>query len=508
MEFIKSLFNKQKQTPKASERSSSFNSENPIENPLKLLEEQVSYLSKISYSPLPTTQEDLIVQQTNIMNILRKSIFLFDVVLLDKLRGQSFKQSGSINSNELNKRNVSSPMLGLGIGKSNSLPETAHETHYWSFISKYFRFPSVKFVTLYEGFQNDKERGYAWICISILENTFLDAIKEIYNQKFDSKFYQKNSIISEKKSEILTILEELTRNIIMFKKRNVEIYKEYEKYKEFIELEEKEGFDDDPHTPLNKDKIPVMESHYMYTPSNFYGVNNMNRKNDKDLLSSLYQSQVSNPGMNQQEKGDLNKLMSFMNNDDTLIFNDNDFLEEEPDDGYAQEKNFPKYTRKISNSSYYNNPEKIGKILTSEDKARQSDNYQIAKFMDFQQCMRDDYFTFNKATKKNSTLFLHQINDENKNNSNIPQLINLPFEKKFRVTKKTDKNVFTLKDKIFINNREVKMTNSICFYLNHFYNKGVFYRFDTQITNVKPITVRYIFFNKTVRISKFPMSIL
>jgi hypothetical protein len=69
----------------------------------------------------------------------------------------------------------------------------------------------------------------------------------------------------------------------------------------------------------------------------------------------------------------------------------------------------------------------------------------------------------------------------------------IPFDKNFRICRKADKNIFSKKDIIYYKSKEIKMTNSVVFYLNHYYKKVPYIRFNTQINTEKPITVSFIF---------------
>lgn len=206
---------------------------------------------------------------------------------------------------------------------------------------------------------------------------------------------------------------------------------------------------------------------------------------------NLYQSKISFDKDRNFEKNTrtLDKIINLMNNNEETPFDDENayLIEEELDNGETtniQEKNFPKKMKPLLNGD----KERIGKILIDEERGRQLNNvFHVSKFMDIHNCYKENYFTFDANTKRSSSLFLGgKIRDYS--------VTNIPFEKNFRIVKKNDKNQFTIKDKIFINNREVKMTNSIVFYLNNYYKKNEFFRFNTQISNVRPTTVINNFF--------------
>ena len=56
-----------------------------------------------------------------------------------------------------------------------------------------------------------------------------------------------------------------------------------------------------------------------------------------------------------------------------------------------------------------------------------------------------------------------------------------PFEQKFKVAKKNCKAKYTTKDIVYYNNKVVSMKNSVLFYLNHFYKKMDYYKFNISI---------------------------
>jgi hypothetical protein len=133
------------------------------------------------------------------------------------------------------------------------------------------------------------------------------------------------------------------------------------------------------------------------------------------------------------------------------------------------------------------------------------ENYNVSKYFDIQNCYKEDYFSNLLENKKETSKTHSKSGSINLSNSNTP-LINkgmalniqeksknfIPFDKNFKICLKIDKNQFTKKDIIYYKNKEIKMTNSVVFYLNYFYKKVHYIRFNTKISDMKPKTVNII----------------
>lgn len=103
-----------------------------------------------------------------------------------------------------------------------------------------------------------------------------------------------------------------------------------------------------------------------------------------------------------------------------------------------------------------------------------ANEYSISKYLDLANCLKDDYFNFPEK-KKTNTITQTKFNH--------------PIDKYFRVSKKYDKNVFSKKDVVYFNNKYLKMTNSLLFYLNHYFQKMHFFKFETVLKHTLPHTV-------------------
>ena len=248
--------------------------------------------------------------------------------------------------------------------------------------------------------------------------------------------------------------------------------------------------------------------------SNFY--------NSKDNISTLniYQSKISVHNIR-----DLNSktddILNLINGDESeIVMDDNDDLlpdnDEEKELDNIKEKDHPRNTKIIStndaNIQFKDNKllglVKKGSFLNNQNNAMTNSikSYNVSKYMDIQHCLKDNFFSniFEKTnlspnlpiSKENISNFANVGQNSNKRNADIKTSYNnrdipyIPFDKYFRISKKAEKDKFSRKDIIYYNNTQIKMTNSIVFYLNNFFKQKEFFRFDTKLNNEKPITVK------------------
>lgn len=240
------------------------------ENYIKIINDQISNLVNIGLSPIPSTKDDKILQQADLNRCLIRIIYFLDILLMDRLT--FFQNNTDKKFDVLNSNHSFNP---------NS------ERHYWVYISKYFNIPSVKFLTMYDIFKNNQEKGLAWLTISILENTLLDSFKQIYTMNFDKKFYEKDANIIDKKSEILKSIEKLS-NFNLLNSFNVEIYKDYinDKNQRNANRENMKDFDMGLDVPgMSPIKKPKINQDFIITPidlvlknTNFEKANQLNNQ--------------------------------------------------------------------------------------------------------------------------------------------------------------------------------------------------------------------------------------
>ena len=169
---------------------------------LKNIEDLINQLEKINLSPLPSTSKDSQKFKQDVIIRIKKIVYFFDIILSNKLRL------------DLSQKNIK-----------------AEDNHYWTYLSKYYQIPSVKFCNLSEQVHEPSKRGMLWILLSIAEKSFNESVNEIYNQSFDKKFYDKSSLIVTKKNEILELCNRL--NTIHFPVVKKDINEEYFKFPVF-----------------------------------------------------------------------------------------------------------------------------------------------------------------------------------------------------------------------------------------------------------------------------------
>lgn len=191
-------------------------------------------------------------------------------------------------------------------------------------------------------------------------------------------------------------------------------------------------------------------------------------------------------------------VMGIDENENLLPENEPEEEEKETED--IKEKDHPRNTKIIThNYTTFHHKEnknlgivKQAPFLNNQINPNSSENVttcNISKYMDIQQCLKENYFVnlFNAAQnnigKKDIGVVCAIASTDNRF---------FPFDKYFRINKKFEKEKFTKKDIVYYNNNQIKMTNSIVFFLNNFYKKREFFIFDTKLNNERPITVYYI----------------
>ena len=81
----------------------------------------------------------------------------------------------------------------------------------------------------------------------------------------------------------------------------------------------------------------------------------------------------------------------------------------------------------------------------------------------------ENYFNFNFENKSVNSSSLHSYQK------------NIYSNKNFEVQRRYDQYKYTKRDTVKLGKKEIKLTNSILFFLNHFFNKHPFYEFNTEM---------------------------
>ena len=352
-----------------------------------------------------------------------------------------------------------------------------NDNYYWNFISKHFNTPVVYFCRAFDKKENNSgniflQKGKNWIYFSILENSLYDSINEIYNQKLDEIYYEKNSLLIKYKSEIKNLLKELNEIILA----NINS-KDFEKYLEFKKKNQKRK----PYEELN------FENDLNFIPSPIISKRKLNFRpqgSNSDFFSSFNlglincQSEIINP-------------------------EENDFIDE-------------------------NLPLILEHPKTEEDNVR---DLKVEKFADFSPSIVENFYTFiqkkeekieeqeNNEDQKNLFIINSFIEEEtNLNNNNEKKkkynlrlnlnrhiiVKNLPTDKLYEIDEKFFLKKYNKNDNLIIyKGKKRKISNCLLLYLNKYYKKAIYYKFNKQNLNKRPINLREQNFQCYICLKKF-----
>ena len=430
---------------------------------LKNIEDLINQLEKINLSPLPSTSKDSQKFKQDVIIRIKKIVYFFDIILSNKLRL------------DLSQKNIK-----------------AEDNHYWTYLSKYYQIPSVKFCNLSEQVHEPSKRGMLWILLSIAEKSFNESVNEIYNQSFDKKFYDKSSLIVTKKNEILELCNRL--NTIHFPVVKKDINEEYFKYKQgYQEQKENEELNEDLYfiSPIVKQapEKNIFVSNYNLESLSKIPINNFNNvpANNNNNLNSMFFSRATIDLQPSNDKIGMDSLFNSIDNDERE--NNAPLIDDEPEQINTESNQKRSIAQKYDGNS---------KAINFFSKfATEKENYIITKTADFQNVFVEEFYTFKENTKKASTKKTDVYNIMNENQAktkydlilNPKKIINYPIDKYFKATRRVERNIFTKKDVILYKGKEIKLTNSILFYLNNYYKKETYMKFRTKKSSLKPITI-------------------
>ena len=311
------------------------------------------------------------------------------------------------------------------IPKENSNLPKEKNNYYYSFITKHFNTPLIRFFLLKnELISNDNNNHNKisneknWILLSILENSFTDCIKEIYKQNLDKIYYGENSLLRKYKFDIKTILKNL--KYINFKniKNN-----DFEKYIEF----------------LKEQSISYGSDHdFIYTESQISGGIPLSTFSDMSLIKRFEKT-----AKQQNEHLEQNYNFQILKNfSDNLLSNFYTFIPEQ--------------------------------IELPENININNNNFNI-----IEQNQEQDEEDLNSNSNSN----LSNTDSEEDPNVKTILVLNpvhnkyLPTDNLYQVKPKLLLTEYVENDELIYNKKLTPMTNSHLLYLNQFYKKTLYHKF-------------------------------
>lgn len=264
---------------------------------------------------------------------------------------------------------------------------------------------------------------------------------------------------------------------------NIDIFNEYVKFKNTLRDKERsrdqQGFDSlfISNSPIKQKKKDINNTevgefnHFMLTPGGVY-----NYQDSINLNSNLNSNQFIVNGNGNYENNNpesLNFLISKgMASNIIAVKKDNEAEELKKDKGNnssseeepveCKEKIYPK-----NSLEYSKNDRKISdKKLPFINKL--STDVNVTVIFEFKPNLKEDYL-------------------DNMPKQNIKERKHYLFDKKFKIKSKKDKN-FTKSDIVYYKSSKIQLTNSVVYFLNHFFKKEEFFKFNKKITT-KPISV-------------------
>ena len=364
----------------------------------------------------------------------------------------------------------------------NSIETKDKNNYYWTFISKHFNTPVVKFCIIFEkgDSNNDAEdpylqKGKNWIKFSILEKTFSDSINEIYKQNLDEMYYDKEAILRKYKSEINNILKDL-QNIHFI---NI-LSKDYEKYLEYLKKNQNKSDNKDDNSEELLGESPIVNKRALtkrgsITFNGFF----LNSNYDSDMSSIVFQSE----------------LLGGEDYEDNMLIN-----------------------------AEFGESGNIGKI-PEENNEENEKKFTFQKFADFSPSIVNDFYTFifNKENSDKSEKNIINEDGKNINNSNNFNSINdipnedelnsskhneeeqknkpglilnpkvskyLPTDNLYEINEKTLTKEYNKNDKLTYKKKKRPISNSLLLYLNKYYKKAPYHKYFKHNLYNRPISLK------------------
>ena len=331
------------------------------------------------------------------------------------------------------------------------------QNNFWILITKHFNNPLVSFCRKYDKYEmNNTKKGEIWIFLSILEKSFSESIKEIYNHNLEEKFYEKNSIFRKCKFEIINELNELNQ-IHFVNIKN----KDYERYQEF----------------LKNNLFLNDESNNNYSNSNLPSSPIFNNFNNRDKAQSIFSHISEIPLINIDI--DSNSTKKDKSNESIHIF--------------QEEKEFTTkkyvFSSKIINNFYsfkeYIPLENINLIIDNHidndiNNINNEEEINLSKSID-------------KEPKVSSELKLNPINIQY-----------LPTDKLYEIDEERE---YTKNDIIIYKKIKRRISNCLLLYINKYYKKTLCHKFKKHNMHNRPISLKKQNYQCYICLKKFSMSL-
>ena len=418
------------------------------------------------------------------------------------------------NNNNLNINNLNINNLNINSINNNNNNNNVIN-HYWTYISKHFSsIPSVEFCLKYEKYNsfNNKyeEKGMLWILISINEKSFHKILSEIYNQNLDKKYYEKNSLLITKKNEILNLTKKLQSIHLI----EIEKFDDYLKFKNNLlkqqSIKIKEEVDDEEIIFSPEIISKQFDNNFFPNlPPIVKKATNQNNFNSMFFSESETEFLKNNPNNNYTNNIGLESIFLAMNDDDNNVNENHDNNNVHERKKTIDKNNNIIINNSIKNNNIFNQPEreivKINKIYDFNA------NYIINNFYNFENIIinsndlsverkKSSFFDKNKFIEIKNEINIEK-NTKYELKLNPPKNYFYPLDKNYTILNVNINNIdnnsidnsndkiITKFDIVKYKNKDIHLTNSILYYLNNFYHKKSYFKFSTNNSNKKPISL-------------------
>ncbi len=332
-----------------------------------------------------------------------------------------------------------------------------NEENLWNFISKHVNKSVTKFCIIYE--KNDpnedelegppfEKKGKNWIFLSILENSFYNSMKEIYQ-------YKENNLMNDVTLiNILQTLDEMEFDKIY--NEDFQNYLNYLKENELLQTKEEDFFCFSPimtkRSQNHKDNddnenFIIAQDNEMDSIYQEYDLNLINIKTEVLLDLSYKDSELDLINLNINNKKSKNYENSKFNNNNISKPEEFDF-KKKADIIPSIVDNFYNFIPKIKSGPVIDEPNHNSNIIINS--------------------INEDEFYINNHIRKNSGLKLYTEET----------FKHLPSDE-FYTSKESNEN-----------NQQIKIKNTQILYKNEFYKKASFFKFNTDTLNEKSTSLK------------------